>query len=147
MEVVGARPDWDFRGVERVLTDCYSLAGNSLAVLRTAALAAANDATVRTPTAITWDKWYTPAAAVGGFGVERLSGDLFCAHGRPIGTACDLPPATRCRPADYVFCAHGVSVSTATVDGAPCCAYCRGVTRRDRNPRVTAGPNRLCEHP
>ena len=146
MEVVTARPDWDFRGVERILHESFALAGNSLAVLRTAALAAANDRTVRTPMAISWDKWYTTASAVGAFGAERLSGDLYCAHGRPIGTACDLPPAFRCAPTDYVYCAHGVSVTAATVDGAQVCAYCRGVTRHDRNDRTSAGPDRLCAH-
>jgi hypothetical protein len=145
MEVVTARPDWDFRGVERILHESYPLAGNSLAVLRTAALAAANDRTVRTPMAISWDKWYTTASAVAAFGVERLSGDLYCVHGRPIGTECDLSKAFRCAPTDYLYCPHGVNVATTTVDGAPRCPYCRGVTRHDRNDRA-AGPNRLCAH-
>jgi len=146
MEVVAVRPDWDFRGVERILHQAYPLAGNSLATLRTAALAAASDRTVRTPMAISWDKWYTASTSLAGGDLERISGDLFCAHGRPIGTECDLPPAHRCAPTDYLFCAHGVSMIPTTVDGAVICPYCRGVTRHDRNDAATHGPSHLCTH-
>jgi hypothetical protein len=60
----------------------------------------------------------------------------YCTHGSPEPACGGGPLIAACLPADYRYCAHGVQL------WGDHCAYCRGVTRRQRNPDTWQPPRR-----
>lgn len=67
----------------------------------------------------------------------------YCSHGCAEASGCEggrgFGP---CGPGEFIYCPHGVDARKATRDGAPHCAWCRGVTRRQAN-RDTWQPPRV----
>jgi hypothetical protein len=65
----------------------------------------------------------------------------YCAHGSPEpsceGDRCYAP----CLPTEYVYCAHGIDARARTSTDEPRCAWCRGITRRLRNPSTWRAPS------
>jgi len=58
----------------------------------------------------------------------------YCAHGAPL-PACDGDRLSApCLESEYVFCAHGADSRKLTRNCEACCPWCRGITRRYRNP-------------
>lgn len=58
----------------------------------------------------------------------------YCPHGEPEPLCDGGRGAAPCLSAEYVYCAHGVDSRQRTKEGEARCAYCRGITRRYRNP-------------
>jgi hypothetical protein len=66
----------------------------------------------------------------------------YCEHGNSDAGGCEGGRGYGpCAPGEFVYCAHGVDVRMVTKDGSPCCAWCRGVSRRQAN-RSTYYPPR-----
>lgn len=64
-----------------------------------------------------------------------------CVHGHPE-PACDGDRRwAPCLPTEYVYCQHGVDMRSRTRDSEPRCCYCRGITRRQRNPATWRAPS------
>jgi len=68
------------------------------------------------------------------------TGARYCIHGSPLpmceGTRLTAP----CLPSEYVYCQHGVDQRKRTTKGESHCSYCRGITRRFRNPDTWRPP-------
>ena len=58
----------------------------------------------------------------------------YCQHGCPEPSCDGDRRYAPCLPGEYVYCAHGVDGRAVTKAGEPSCSYCRGITRRYRNP-------------
>ena len=58
----------------------------------------------------------------------------YCTHGSSPCTGNPTADVAPCLPTEHHYCGHGYNAKQATNDGQPRCPYCRGVTRRERNP-------------
>lgn len=64
----------------------------------------------------------------------------YCPHGSPQ-PACDGDRLSApCLDGEYVYCVHGVDLRRQTRNGEPHCPWCRGITRRQRNPSTWRRP-------
>lgn len=58
----------------------------------------------------------------------------YCAHGQSPCTGNPSEQLAACLASEHHYCAHGIDARTSTKEGSHKCPYCRGVTRRERNP-------------
>jgi len=73
-----------------------------------------------------------PMITLDGWRADALT--RYCAHGSPEPACEGDRRYAPCLPGEFTYCAHGIDTRARTKDAEPSCSYCRGITRRYRNP-------------